>query len=135
MLEAISRDDVFGVLLLIGASVLVIRSLPWVVVKNLVARRWPTHQGTVEFGSVEERRVRYIRYYVARVDYSYSVNGEYYSGPLMRVFFRESSADKFVESLKGQMVFVRSHPDHPERSALLGEDQSGGWPTSRGWPM
>jgi hypothetical protein len=131
----ISQDDVFTALFLIVGSVLVIRSMPWVLVKNLVAKGWPTHQGTVEFGWVEERRVRHVRYYIARVDYSYSVHGEYYSGCLMRAFFRERSADKFVESLKGQMVFVRSNSLHPERSALLRHDQSGRWPVSRGWPV
>jgi hypothetical protein len=128
LLAAIAQDDVVGALFVIVVSVLVIRSMPWVLVKNLVARGWPTHQGTVEFGSVEERRVRHARYYIARIDYSYSVNGEYYSGSLMRAFFRERSADKFVDSLKGQMVFVRSHPNYPERSALLKQDQSTGWP-------
>lgn len=66
-------------------------------------------------------------YYIARIDYSYAVNGEYYSGSLERLFFWESSADRFVGSMKGQMVFVRSSPSHPERSALLKQDQPGGW--------
>ena len=77
---------------------------------------------------MEERRTRYKNLYIARIDYSYSVNGEYYSGYLERVFFREGLADRFVANMKGQMVFVRSNPRHPERSALLGQDQPGGWP-------
>lgn len=82
----------------------------------------------MEYGSVEERRTRYKNLYIARIDYSYSVNGEYYSGYHQRLFFLESSADRFVAALKGQMVFVRSNPNHPERSALLKQDQPGGWP-------
>jgi hypothetical protein len=55
------------------------------------------------------------------------VNGEYYSGYLERSFPRESSADRFLDTMKGQMVFVRSNPRHPERSALLKSDQPAGW--------
>jgi Protein of unknown function (DUF3592) len=124
----LSGDDVFGVLVLIAAIVLLVRGVAWNHVKSLLARGWLTHQGTVEFGSVEERRTRYKNLYIARIDYSYSVNGEYYSGYLERLFFLESSADKFVASMKGQMVFVRSNPSRPERSALLKQDQPGGWP-------
>ena len=68
---------------------LVIRGLAWNQVKALLARGWLTHQGTVEFGSVEERRTRYKNLYIASIDYSYSVNGEYYSGYLERLFFLE----------------------------------------------
>ncbi len=123
-----SGDGVFTALIFIAATALAIRGLAWNHVKALLARGWLTQQGTVEFGSVEERRTRYKNYYVARIDYSYAVNGEYYSGYLERLFIRESSADKFVFAMKGQMVFVRSNPNRPERSALLKQDQPGGWP-------
>jgi hypothetical protein len=105
-----------------------IRVFGWTYIKSLLASGWYTVQGRVEFGSVEEKRVRYFTYYVARLDYSYSVNNEYYSGYFERVFLRESSADRFVGTMKGQMIAVRSHPHRPERSAILKEDQPGGWP-------
>jgi hypothetical protein len=124
----ISGDDIFPIVFLFAVTALLIRTLAWNYVKSLLARGWMTHHGTVEFGSVEERRTRYKNYYAARIDYSYSVNGEYFSGNLERLFFRESSADKFVAAMKGQMVFVRSNPNRPERSALLKQDQPGGWP-------
>ncbi len=127
-LYSISGDDIVTALIFIAVTILAIRGLAWNQVKSLLARGWLTHQGTVEFGSVEERRARQVRYYVARVDYSYSVNGEYYSGYLEKLFFRENSADKFVASMKGQLVFVRSNPSHPDRSALLKQDQPGSWP-------
>lgn len=85
-------------------------------------------QGKVEFGSVEERHLRYFNYYIARVGYSYSVNQEYYSGYLERLFLRESSADRFVAAMKRLPQLVRSHPHRPERSALLARDQPGGCP-------
>jgi hypothetical protein len=123
-----SGDNIFTAILLIGLILLAVRGLAWNQVKALLARGWLTHQGTVEFGSVEERRTRYKNLYIARIDYSYSVNGEYYSGYLERLFLLESSADKFVAAMKGQMVFVRSNPNRPELSALLQQDQPGGWP-------
>jgi hypothetical protein len=126
-LYEVARDDVFPILLLMGLTLLAIRGLAWNRVKSLLARGWLTYQGTVEFGSVEERRTRYGRYYVARIDCSYAVNGDYYSGYLERVFFRENSADRFVATMKGQMVFVRSRSSRPGRSALLKPGQPGGW--------
>lgn len=110
------------------AFVLATRILAWNYVKGLLASGWSMAQGHVELGSVEERHVRYITYYVARLDYSYSVNNEYYSGFFERVFLRENSADRFISTMKGQMIFIRSHPNRPEKSAFLQHDQPGGWP-------
>jgi Protein of unknown function (DUF3592) len=127
-INTISGDTIVNVLIVAVLTALAIRGLAWNYVKRLAAGGWTTGQGTIEFGSVEQRRTRYGSYYVARIDYSYSVNGEYFSGYLERVFIWESSADKFVAAMKGHSVFVRSNPSHPERSALLKEDQPGGWP-------
>jgi Protein of unknown function (DUF3592) len=125
---ATSGDDVVTGLVILAVLLIAVRGLAWNRVKRLLARGWLTNQGGVEFGSVEERRVRYFSYYVSRLDYSYSVNGEYFSGHFERAFVREGSADKFLASMKGQAVFVRSNPRHPDHSALLKEDQPGGWP-------
>ena len=127
-LTATSEGDVLLTLILAAVTIAAIRVLAANQVKSLLARGWLTNHGRVEFGIVEEHRVRYFSYYIARLDYSYSVNGEYYSGDLQELFLREGSADKFVDTMKGQMVFVRSHPSRPERSAMLKQDQPGGWP-------
>ena len=109
------------------ATLIVARAIAWNFIKSLWASSWTATQGRIEFGSVEERHARYLTYYVARLDYSYSVNNEYFSGYLEKVFIRESSADQFLAKMKGQVVIVRSNPRRPERSALLTEDQLGGW--------
>jgi len=127
-INSISGDTVVGLLFVAAVTALAIRGLAWNYVKSLLAGGWATSQGRVEFGNVEERRTRYGSYYIARIDYSYSVNGEYYSGYLEKLFFWESSADRFVGAMKGQAIFVRSNPNHPELSALLKEDQPGVWP-------
>ena len=121
-------NPIILILFLVIAFAAAIRVLGWSYVKRILASGWYTTQGRVEFGSVEEHRVRYFTYYVARIDYSYSVNNEYYSGYFERVFLRESSADKFVAGMKDQAIFVRSNPTRPERSAFLIQDQPGGGP-------
>jgi hypothetical protein len=127
--DADSGSDLILLLFfIVVAAALVTRVLAWNYVKGFLASGWSMTQGRVEFGSVEERHIRYVKYYVARIDYSYSVNNEYYSGFFERVFLRESSADRFVATMKGQGIFIRSHPNRPERSALLQRDQPGGWP-------
>jgi hypothetical protein len=117
-----------ALLVLIAGLLVLFRVLAWNYVRALLARAWYTIPGTVELGSVEEHEVRFIGYYVARIDYSYSVNNEYYSGYFERTFLREASADRFVTGMKGQMIQVRSHPHRPNRSAVLKQDQPGGWP-------
>lgn len=97
----------------------------WNYVRTFLASGWYLAQGIVELGSVEEHEIRFISYYVARVDYSYSVNNEYYSGYYKKTFLRERSADAFVAAMKGRTILVRSHPHRPERSAVLKQDQPG----------
>jgi hypothetical protein len=104
------------------------RVLAWSYVTTLLTGGWYTIQGVVELGSVEEHEIRFISYYVATIHYSYSVNNAYYSGHFEKVFLHESSADRFVANRKGQAVFIRSHPHRPDRSALVKQDQRGGWP-------
>ena len=59
-------DDAISDLVIIAiVIVLVVRVAAWSKVKSLLARGWPTVQGTVELVNVEMRRVRYVRYYVA----------------------------------------------------------------------
>jgi hypothetical protein len=91
---------------------------------------YPSKGGVVKFDSPVRHghRVRYISYFVATIYYSYSVNNDYSSGNFERAFLRESAVDRFVSSMKNQMIFVRSNPNHPEKSAILKQDQPVGWP-------
>ncbi len=121
------RGLLFLLVLLAIAAAGLMRLLAWSAVKGVMAGGWSTTQGRVEFGNVEEHRVRYVSYFVATISYSYSVNNEYYSGNFEKAFLRESAADRFVNCLKDQMIFVRSNPNRPERSAILKQDQLA-WP-------
>jgi hypothetical protein len=119
--------NAFRVLFFAAVFAFAIRRLARNYFKSLLARGWPTLQGRVEFGRVEERSYRFFNYYVAKIGYCYSVNNESHSGYFERVFFREKSAEGFVTAMKGQVVFVRSNPERPEHSAMLKQDQPGGW--------
>jgi hypothetical protein len=127
-LYSVAPEGVLPFLVIAGIFFFALRRILWNKANSLVAQGWPSNHGTIEFGSVQEQRTRYFTYYIARIDYSYSVNGEYFSGYKEKLFFRESSADKFVAPMKGLMVFVRANPQKPQRSALLPRDQPGGWP-------
>lgn len=59
-------------IVLVIAAAAMIRVFGWNYIKGWLATGWSTTQWRVEFGNVEEHRVRYFNYYVARIDYSYS---------------------------------------------------------------
>jgi Protein of unknown function (DUF3592) len=123
---ALDFEGRMPLLVLIVAIIALFRVLAWNYAKTLLANGWYQVQGTAELGSVQEHEIRFVSYYVARIDYSYSVGNEYFSGCFERTFLRESSADRFVNNLKGQPIVVRHHPHRPERSALLRQDQLSG---------
>ena len=121
-------DDIITGVILAAVVGVAIRGLAWNKLKTLGARSWPTTQGKIEFGTVIEHRTRYFSYYIAQMAYSYAVNGEYFSGYYEKMFFRESSADKFAADLKGRPAFIRHKASSPDVSTLLKEDQQSVWP-------
>ena len=89
---------------------------------------WPTIRGRVESGAVTQNREEglwyLVSFYTSEIGYSYSVEGTYYAGHLTKTFFREESARKFVERLKGRDVIVRYSPKSARISRLRREDQT-----------
>ena len=71
------------------------------------ADSWPATQGTIENLDVKEVRTRSTHYFALDAAYSYSVNGEYYSGQFTKNFETESEASDYAESLKGHTVSLR----------------------------
>ena len=109
----------------IGAAFL---GLGWKKIKALVARSWPLVQGNVESVTVTEHRTRqHVKYYVVQIAYSYSVDGEYYSGFFDKTFWRERFADQLAADARGKAAFIRHKPASPHVSALLNEDQQTVW--------
>ena len=112
--------------IVIGAGFL---GLGWKKIKALVARSWPLVQGNIESVTVTEHRTRqHVKYYVLEIAYSYSVDGEYYSGFYDKTFWRERSADQLAADVRGKAAFIRHKPASPHISALLKEDQQTVWP-------
>jgi len=126
--RTIPVSSILRALALGAGAILSAGGLAWDRIKGILAQGWLTHQGIIEFGSVEGRNIHYLHYYVARLDYSYSVNGNYFSGFKEKVYLRKKSAERLLAMMKGNLVFVRSHPAKPQISALLKQDQPG-WPS------
>jgi hypothetical protein len=62
--------------------------------------------------------------WTATLSYSYSWEGEYYSGFLVKPFAKKSSAEELVSRIPaGSAVTVRVNVDDPQVSALRPEDQ------------
>jgi hypothetical protein len=93
------------------------------------AKHWPTITGKIESATISHLNKRhfvlYIPVYIVEVGYSYSVAGEYFAGHFEQTFYREDSAQQFVETWSWRMVSVRYRPASPEISFLyLAEQQS-----------
>ena len=98
------------------------------------ARYWRT-RGNQNWQTVEGRIFQAVHFtqdetgrgtgnYV-RVMYSYQVNGEFYSGELLRSFVTSGQAERFADRYKRDMqVLIRVHPHNPELSALREDDNT-----------
>ena len=81
---------------------------------------WQPVQATVYQVTVYEDRP----YWRAELSYSYSWQGEFYSGYRRQIFGREKAADVFSKTFpSGAPVTARIYPDQPEGAFLLFKDQ------------
>ena len=92
--------------------------------RNQRAQDWPSARGTVVSCDVKTYHGRFSDYAVGVLGYSYTVNGEYYSGYFRRQFSDEQAAWSFVDSRRDLAVIVRYKANDPQRSVLRDEDQS-----------
>jgi hypothetical protein len=64
--------------------------------------------------------------YVASVNYSYAVQGEYYSGVLRHNFVLEGRAEKWTGKFTtGLALQIRCNPANPKDSVLFEDEQMG----------
>jgi hypothetical protein len=78
-------------------------------------RSWPIAEATIETAEV---RVYRGTYYVS-IGYSYAVNGSYTTGWEERMFSsRETEAEAYAASIRGQKAVIRFNPKNPERSRI-----------------
>jgi hypothetical protein len=98
----------------------------WAWFRTRHAYSWPSAHGTI-MGSYVERGVdSLIRPWTAAFSYSYSVNGEYYSGFHRLAARSERRAEEKIAGLKNTMIVVRYAPNQPDLSKILKSDQPGG---------
>jgi hypothetical protein len=83
------------------------------------ARYWPMTYGKVEYGLTGD-----LDGWKTSLMYSYSVQGEFYSGVLPLKVRNEAAADEQVSKWKGQNLAVRYSPRDPAISAVRMEDQA-----------
>ena len=89
-------------------------------IRSIGKADWPTVVGRVY--SVTATAHNHL--WIATVQYSYSADGEYWSGSLTRTFSLERDADHYAaQHPVNSAVMVRYRPGRPEKSVVLGEDQ------------
>ena len=87
--------------------------------RSLGTASWPTTRGTVETSDVKEVRTRNTHYFFAAIDYSYEINGEYYSGRFTKNFETESEASEYAETARAEGIVVRFNPAKTDHSCVL----------------
>jgi hypothetical protein len=101
--------------MVISASQSILRSY-----RLRVGDSWGAAMGTVESKEVkaDQHQGGLLSPYELQIAYSYRAGGDWYSGFDSRRFDRESEAEKGGLALRGQSVFVRYNPQHPEESVV-----------------
>jgi Protein of unknown function (DUF3592) len=100
-----------------------------VVVVATAAKRWFVRERAEGWsqanGRVESGEVSGIRSYpswkstfTATINYSYSVNGDWFAGKVVERFNNEQKAWDFVDRYKGKEILVRYNPNRPAKSVL-----------------
>lgn len=89
--------------------------------RGLGTADWHRVNGRIETVNVHSNR---HDNWVVMLYYSYSANGEYWSGSTFRRFFTERDADAYAqEHPSGSIVVVRYRPSKVSKSVVLKQDQ------------
>ena len=96
------------------------------------ARSWPTESGRVESTAIQLKQSSTgpsgvtTSSYVASVNYSYTVQGEYYSGVLRNNFMLQGRAEAWTSKFTtGLPLQIRCNPANPKDSVLFEDEQVG----------
>lgn len=105
--------------LVFGALSVGVLSAGWVLhqLRSRAAQSWPMTEGTVEFNTVRTEGFGRNERDIAEVNYSYKVEGEYYSGAHV-----VSSEVEFAAFPKQSRVVVHYKPLNPAISFLDRDD-------------
>jgi hypothetical protein len=91
------------------------------------ARTWPMAVGQVESTSVRlESDVTQQSRYIAEIVYSYTLQGQKYSGRLRRSFMLHGRAHKWIGGYaNGRVLSIRYDPANAKDSVLFEDEQAG----------
>ena len=95
----------------------------WRWLQRRRAREWPTVQGRIESVAAHEKKQFFgtsgrASGYAADLNYSYTIDGQYWSGQYVREFGGDDKAREFVRDLQGNPVAVAYNPQDPKSSTL-----------------
>jgi hypothetical protein len=98
--------------------------------KRRAAEQWPTTQGVIESVDVQPTKHLFVfttprsraTSFIGQLVYSYSVQGNYYSGRYDRELATEAAALEFVRDLQRKPVVVHYNERNPNKSALAEQD-------------
>jgi len=101
----------------------------WSWFQRMRAAEWPATQGRIDFVYVKSKRSSIIssrprgstKLFAGELDYSYSVEGQSYSGHYEREFGFEAEAQEFVRELQGKSVSVSYNPRNAAKSTLTND--------------
>jgi hypothetical protein len=117
-----------SILFLAGAAALWIRQR----VRLKHARSWPTETGRVESTVIRLQQASggqagtTSSSYIATVVYSYTVQGQPYSGTLRHNFMLKGRAEKWTAKFTtGLPLRIRYNPANPKDSVLFEDEQAG----------
>ncbi len=101
--------------------VLIAAAASWIAIwlKKRRSESWPMTPGRIETAYTCDEYG-----HVAELGYSYSSNGDYYSGLYRRQFKTQSAADRFLDCVRNQQVMIRYQPDRPDNSILRERDNT-----------
>lgn len=88
------------------------------------AKDWPYVYGKIEHAEPEMIGKGETAYWAGRLSYSYTVDGEYYSGFFHFEAANEKKAWEAVLGWKNRTVIVHYLPDNPQKSILIMDEQN-----------
>jgi hypothetical protein len=90
--------------------------------KRRQSKDWQLAQGRI----YQSKATHDERFWIAEVSYSYSVNGEYYSGEDKQRFATKRRAEEYARRFPREaVIFVRYNPGKPEVSLMRRDEQVG----------
>ena len=109
-----------AIFLVVFASVLLLLGI-WERVVRVRSRNWPVTQGTIEKVWVRKHSGKRTRW-IARLDYSYSVQNKRYTGRYSQSHSYQEDAEEYVRDLSGKAIMVHYSPRWPVFSVAANED-------------